>query len=262
MADDPRVYSDEEFALILRTAAELASRAEQPGHSSNGLTLTEIKSAAAQAGLDPALVERAARLLGTRATASPLERLVGGPLRHEHHAHFPTKLDEDCAARLLSAIRISTHYHSSNPGHSSSVGMTWKASGDGDVLSVIARPDADGTSVSVVLDRRGTFVLTGVISSLAVFASFLFATGVYSAAPSLAPWAAFAGIAGTMALARSFWASSTRKARERIGAIMDTIGQTLVRPENQPSGFRRVGDGTASPGRDANVVGDVERTGV
>ena len=53
MSDDQRVYSDEEFALILRTAAELASRAEQPGFSSNGLTLAEMKSAAAQAGLDP-----------------------------------------------------------------------------------------------------------------------------------------------------------------------------------------------------------------
>jgi len=50
MADDQRVYSDEEFALILRKAAELASRAESPATSSAGLTLTGMKSAAAQAG--------------------------------------------------------------------------------------------------------------------------------------------------------------------------------------------------------------------
>src|SRR5262245_39891252 len=162
MADDQRVYTDEEFARILRTAAELASRAERPRFSSNGLTLTEMKSAAAQAGLDPALVERAARLLVTRAAASPLERLMGGPLRHEHDARFSIKLDEHNAARLLSAVRINTDFHSSDPGHSSALGMTWKASGDGDVLSVTARPDAGGASVSVVIDRRGTFVLTGV----------------------------------------------------------------------------------------------------
>ena len=236
MAGDQRVYSDEEFALILRTAAKLASRAEQPGPSSNGLTLAEMKSAAAQAGLDPALVERAARLLGTRTTASPFERLIGGPLRHECDAHFPIRLDDERFARLLSAVRISTHFHSADPGHSSSLGMSWKASGDGDVLSVIARPDADGTSVSVVLDRRGTFVLTGVVSGIAAFASLVVATGVHSEAPSLAPWAVLAGIAGTMWLARSFWASSTRKARERIGVFMDTIAQTLARPENQGAG--------------------------
>jgi hypothetical protein len=263
MADDQRVYSDEEFALILRTAAELASRAEQPGFSSNGLTLTEMKSAAALAGLDPALVERAARLLGTRATASPLERLVGGPLRHEHDTHFPTKLDEGSAARLLSAVRISAHYHSSNPGESSSLGMIWKASGDGDVLSVIARPDAEGTSVSVVLDRRGTFVLTGALSSLAVFFAVLFSVfALGPESPALGFGGLIAGVGGVLAGARGYWASSTRKARERIGAFMDTIDQTLVRPENQAAGFRTVGDRTASPARDANVVGDAERTGV
>ena len=93
MSDDQRVYSDEEFALILRKATELA-RAEPRTPSSAGLTLTEMKAAAAQVGLDPALVERAARLLAARATASPLERLTGGPVRYDHEARFPIKLDE------------------------------------------------------------------------------------------------------------------------------------------------------------------------
>ena len=38
MSDEQRVYTDEEFALILRKAAELASRDEVPGSSSTGLT--------------------------------------------------------------------------------------------------------------------------------------------------------------------------------------------------------------------------------
>ena len=49
MADDQLIYIDEEFALILRQASELASRAEPPGTSSAGFTLTEMKAAAAQA---------------------------------------------------------------------------------------------------------------------------------------------------------------------------------------------------------------------
>jgi hypothetical protein len=258
MADDQRTYSDEEFALILRTAAELASRTEQPSFSSNGLTLTEMKSAAAQVGLDPALVERAARLLVTRATASPLERLIGGPLRHEHDARFSIKLDEDSAARLLSAVRINTRFHSSDPGHSSALGMSWKASGDGDVLSVIARPDTDGTSVTVVIDRRGTFVLIGVMSSLAVFFAVLFSVfALYPEAPALGYGGLIAGIGGVLAVARGYWASSTKKARERIGIFLDAIGQTLVQPES----LRRVGDETASPAPDATVVGDTELTG-
>jgi hypothetical protein len=233
MADDQRVYSDEEFALILRTAAELASRADQPGFSSNGLTLTEMKSAAAQAGLDPALVERAARLLVTRAPQSALERLIGGHLRHEHNARFSIRLDEDSAARLLSAVRINTHFHSSDPGHSSALGMSWSASGAGDIINVIARPDTDGTSVTVAIDRRGTFVLTGAIASLTMFFSVMFSVyALYPEAPALGYAGLVASIGGVLALARGYWASSTRKVRERIGTFLDVIRQTLDQPEN------------------------------
>jgi hypothetical protein len=81
MSDDQRIYSDEEFALILRQAAELGSRAKPPGATPAGLTLAEMKAIAAQVGFDPALVERAARTLVTSATGSVFERLIGGPLR-------------------------------------------------------------------------------------------------------------------------------------------------------------------------------------
>lgn len=123
MADDRRVYSDEEFALILRKAAELASRVESPAASSAGLTLTEMKSAAAQAGLDPALIERAARMIATTAAASPIERLTGGPVRHNREARFPVTLDEKSAALLLSAVRITGGLAGrQDVGHSSSLG--------------------------------------------------------------------------------------------------------------------------------------------
>jgi hypothetical protein len=159
---------------------------------------------------------------------------------------------------LLSAVRISaTHFHSSNEGHSGSLGMTWSASGDGDVLSVGARPDDNGTSVSIVIDRRGTLVLTGVISSLAMLLASIAGIGLHDASPLLAPWVTAAGVGGTLAAARGLWASSTRKARERIGVFMDAIGGTLVQSEN----LRRVGDDTASPAPDVTVAGDTKLTG-
>jgi hypothetical protein len=73
MAGNQRVYSDEEFALILRKTAELASRAESPGSASTGLTLAEMKAAAGQVGFDPALVEQAARS-PSRAATGPRQR--------------------------------------------------------------------------------------------------------------------------------------------------------------------------------------------
>jgi hypothetical protein len=258
MSDDQRVYSDEEFAVILRKAAELASRPEAPAASSAGLTLTEIKSAAAQAGLDPALVERAARLLADRVSASPLERLIGGPLRNEHKLRFPIKLDENSAARLLSAVRISAgEFGGANSGHSSSMGMTLQNRGEMEALSVTARPEEEGTSVSVVLDRRATFIAVACVSGMAMFLAVLFAAfALYPEAPALGYGGLIAGIGGTFAIARGYWASSTRKVRERISVVIDAIGQTLIQPEeNQASGFGRVSDGAAPPEPDARVVG-------
>jgi hypothetical protein len=262
MSDDRRVYSDEEFALILHKAAELASRAEMPAGSSAGLTLTEMKAVAAQVGLDPALVERAARLLAASATASPLERLLGGPLRHDHEGRFPIKLDENSAARLLSAVRINAGQSGSrDAGHSSSMGMTWHDGGEVEALSVTARPEEDGTSVSVVLDRRGTLGTAAIFSAMGMFLAGFTGVVLSDVAPLLGVGATIAGMGGTLAVARGYWASSTRKVRERISVVMDTIGQTLTQPETQASGFRTVGDGAAAPEPDASVVGDTELTG-
>ncbi len=254
MSDDQRVYSDEEFALILRKAAELATITELPALSSVGLTLTEIKAAAAQVGFDPALVERAAQLLPASATASPIERLIGGPLRHDYEARFPIKLDDNSAARLLSAVRIGAGQPGSRDvGHSSSMGMTWHDGDEMEALSVTARPKEDGTSVSVALDRRGTLITTATISVIATFFAGVAGVGLYEVAPWLGFGASIAGTGGALAIARGYWASSTKKIRERISVVMDTIGQTIAQPETQASGFGTVGDGAAAPEPDATV---------
>jgi len=256
MSDDQRIYSDEEFALILRKAAEMASRAESAGPSSTGLTLTEMKAAAAQVGLDPALVERAARLLAVDATASPLERLIGGPLRHEHDARFSIKLDEGTAARLLSAVRINASQSDSHDaGHSSSMGMTWRDGGELEALGVTARPDDDGTSVSVVVDRRGTLAVVAMFSGFAMFFAVLFSVyALYPEAPALGYGGFIAGIGGILAGARGYWASSTRRVRERMSAALDTVSQVLAQPESQPSRIGTVADDAATSEPDASTL--------
>ena len=261
MADDQRVYSEEEFALILRKAAELASRAESPAASAAGLTLTEMKAAAAQVGFDPALVERAARLLATRSTASPLERLAGGPLRHDHKIRLPGNLDEESAARLLSAVRITAGLAGrQDVGHSSSMGMTWHDGGETESLSITARPEEDGTAVSVALDRRGTLAVVAMSSGLAMFFALLFSgSALYPEAPALGIGAGIVGIGGAIAAARAYWASSTRKVRERISAVMDAVGETLGQSDAQVSARGKIGDGAAASEPDASVVGDAER---
>lgn len=232
MADDRRRYSDEEFAVILRKAAELGSGPAAAGDSSAGLTLAEMKAAAAQAGLDPALVERAARMLASARATSPLERLTGGPLRHGHDASFPVRLDEQGAARLLSALRIHAGVAGSRDvGHSSALGMTWHDGGELESLGVTARPEGDGTLVSVALDRRGTLAVVATFSGMAMLAVGLFSgAALYPEAPALGVGGLVAGIGGVLAAARGYWSASTRRVRERIGVVMDAVGRTLGEP--------------------------------
>ena len=262
MSDDQRVYSDEEFALILRKVTELASRSDGPASSSAGLTLAEMKAAAAQVGLDPALVDRAARMLTATATETPLERLIGGPMRHNLEARFPIRIDEKRAALLLSAVRIGAGLAGSQDvGHSSSMGMTWHDGGELESLRVTARPEENGTTVSVILDRGGTLTVVGVFSGMAMFLAALFAAfALYPETPALGFGGFIAGLGGVLAVARGYWASSTRNVRERIGVLMDAIDQTLGQSETQASGFKKVGDGAVAPERDASAVADVKLT--
>lgn len=236
MSDGQRVYSDEEFAIVLRKAAELAGRAESPGPSSTGLTLTEMKAAAAQAGFDPLLVERAARMLGATAAASPFERLLGGPVQHTHEVRLPGQLDEETAARLLSGVRISGALAGhQDVGHSSPLGMTWHDGGATEALSVTARAEEGGTNVSVVLDRRGTLGMVALVSGITLLMTSLFAGfGLYPQAPALGIAGFIVGTGGVLTIARRFWVSSTRKARDRIAVVMDAVDQTLMRPEKKP----------------------------
>ena len=233
MSNDEREYSDEEFAIILRKAADLASTAESR-EEAQGLTLKEMKAAAAQAGFDPVHIERAARLLAAGADTSPLERVVGGPIRHSETLHLPVRLDTETAARLLSAVRVRAGLAGSHDtGHSGPMGMAWHDGGDIESLSVTARPEEDGTTVSVTLDRRATLGLVSLASGTALFLATLFsAAALYPEAAVLGYAGGIAGVGGILAGARAYWAASTRKARERIRVAVEAVSQTLTRPED------------------------------
>lgn len=186
-----------------------------------------MKAAASEVGINPALVERAARLLPASSSASLFERLIGGPLRHSSEIHFPVRLDEARAAQLLAAVQMSAGQPGA--GHSSSLGMVWHAREEWEALSVTAQPEEGGTSIAVRLDRRDTMAsiqVTTVIGFVgATTAGLVLGNQV---APELGAAAAVAGMGGILALARTYWVSSTTRVRERISGMMDAIGQVIA----------------------------------
>ena len=227
------MYSDAEFALVLQKAAELANTRTPRSTSPAGMTLAEMKSIASEAGIDAALVERAAQIVAASATTSFYERVVGGPVRHGGVMQLPVKLDEAHAARLLAAVQILAD--DTGTGHASATGMVWHARNDMETLRVTAQPAEDGTTVAVRVDRTGVLAfvhIAGLISSVAAVAGGIVVAD--QVAPIVGVAAGVTGIGSVLAVARAYWASSTRQVRSRIEDLMEAIERSVERPAQLP----------------------------
>ena len=160
--EDKKSYSDQEFAVILSKASELARSSDAVDHSPAGHSLEEMKAVAVEVGLDPALIERAARLMPVGLTESRLERVLGGPVKHRLDAHFATRLTEERTAHLLSAVRAAVEQQ--GEGEASSSGMSWNSVGEGSQMFVTAHTEGVGTRVRVMVDRKGALVIAATAS--------------------------------------------------------------------------------------------------
>ncbi len=101
--DEPRRYSDEETALILRRAAEL-QEPDGNSRSAAGFTLAEIQQIAAEAGIDPACVTEAAALISVQ-EPDRWARIVGAPTRFRYERTVSGELPDPAWAALVQEIR-------------------------------------------------------------------------------------------------------------------------------------------------------------
>jgi hypothetical protein len=232
ISDDETVYGDEELALILHKAAELARLSKAERDSSSGLSLEEIKTVGAEVGLDPSLIERAARLI-PQGPESRLERLIGGPLQHRRDVRVRTTLTAEKAAHLLATVRGIVEVQ--GEGQSDASGMSWHSKGGAVHTSVTANAETGGIRVRVRVDRRGMSFLTAFSS---VVATVPFASPLIDAGPSII---SIALAVLPVAVGRVFWVYSTRRARDRVEALVDTVGRSLAetsRPAPPPEANR------------------------
>lgn len=194
-----------------------------------------MKAIAAEAGLDPVLVERAARLMPPGTSESRLERVLGGPLKHRLDAHFATTLTEERASHLLSAVRSAVEKQ--GEGEANSAGMSWHSVGEGSQMFATAHTEGDGTRVRVTVDRREGLVVIGtstLIGALAVGIATVVGLEVVEFASVPVGWALLgSGVAGSLALGRAVWVSTTGRVRENMAALMDTISRSLAETDSE-----------------------------
>jgi hypothetical protein len=121
----PRVYGDEEIGRILKRATELQHR-EPTAPSSAGVTLAELEEIAAEAGIDPAYLRRAAMEVDSGvADPSFWARVVGDDVMIVRDVTLPGELDSDGFERIVATIQAASREH----GQPSLLGrtLTWRA---------------------------------------------------------------------------------------------------------------------------------------
>ena len=102
----PRRYSENEVGLILRRATEM-QRAEPTAADPAGLSLAELEDIATEAGIDPALLRRAASELGVQQPATLGSRLAGAPvavaIERVIEGEMPVERLEDLVPTIVAA---------------------------------------------------------------------------------------------------------------------------------------------------------------
>lgn len=229
ISGEAKKYTDQEFAVILRKASELSRSSDVAVHRQDGVSLAEMKAIAEELGMDPILIERAAHLMPAGSTESGLERVLGGPVKHRLNAYFSTKLTEERAAHLLSVVRAAAEQQ--GVGEANASGMSWHSAGEENQILVTAHTEGEGTRVRVVVDRRGGLAIIGTFSLLATISVgivTLVGLEALDVGSYVVGWTIMGGgLAGSVAAGRAVWASTSRKIREKVNALMVTVSRTL-----------------------------------
>jgi len=108
MPDAPgstRKFNDEEVALIIKRAAELQQTEQVEQNSSSALSLQEVEEIAKEAGIEPALIRRAASTLDTHTLVNRPSPWIGAPTRIVFERVVDGEISSDAYETLVNEIR-------------------------------------------------------------------------------------------------------------------------------------------------------------
>jgi hypothetical protein len=248
-----RRFDDEQVSLILRRAAELQEEQGAGDRASSGLTLADLEEVAREAGLDPALVRRAAAEVGDAGGArtpafggSPFlgaptvlraERIVDGELPT---AEFEAVLDEIRRefndVGIVSALGRTLAWRSSSGAHAST--------GRQISVTVVARGGTTGIRVEESTGGLAGGLFGGLMGGLGGGGTGIAAgvgMGAFHSLPlAAAIWTTLLG--GSYVLARTIFASVSRRRAGALTGLADRLAGLVEEAVAEPPGLRRLGD--------------------
>lgn len=221
-----RRFDDREVALILQGAAD-AERRASAAHVAGGLTLPELERIAVEAGLDPAMVRRAAAELDAPRAHGADDRWRGGPRALTIAREIDGEVAVDAAGAadaLLAAVRRGPGV---GMGTASTLGrtFTWRGQLDGAQTDVGVVPAQGRTTVEVrvALDgvAQGTFarwfMAAGSVGAILTFTALAGLLGLAALVP------AGAVVAVGYVVARRRYAQEVARYAARAQALADAV---------------------------------------
>ena len=124
--DLPRLYDEDEVGKLLKRATELQREDPASTAATGGLSLSELEEIAAEAGIDPRFLRRAAGEMASGRTAPEgWARITGERLTLVREAVVTGELDQEGFERMVETIQVHVHEH----GQPSLLGrtLTWQA---------------------------------------------------------------------------------------------------------------------------------------
>ncbi|NIM50388.1 MAG: hypothetical protein GTO22_14250 [Gemmatimonadales bacterium] len=241
--NDDRRFSDEEFALILRKAAELQEGGSKPPALRTGMSLEEIQSIAAEAGIDPDRVAQAASLLVRSDRPRMAVRLFGGPSSYHLEHTAKGEISQEDLGRMLDVIRKATKHQ----GQGTRVldALEWKTQAETSQINVNVTPRDGETTIQIIADRSGTGALMTMVFTMP-WVILAVIVGTQLDANSLAEVAGIlAGAAGGAFVSfRTFWKTTTRRFRRKLAGLMEDLTDAV---DDAVESAKKVPDGAKEP---------------
>jgi hypothetical protein len=226
LSDASKRYTEREFSLILSKAAELAGSSNAVGRIEDGLTLTEITSIAAEAGLDADSIARAARLISDEGQPSVLHQVMGGALRVRRGFDLPGELTNERAQRILNSARRAMQ--TPGVGDANSSGVSWITRGASHVF-VSAQGAAAETRIQVTVDNRASLIGLILLGGVGVVATLYTAIAAGDSG-FVNPYLVLAGgVATSAALVWSAVRRITGRTRATLERLVEAIGESSDR---------------------------------
>jgi hypothetical protein len=243
---DPARFSSEEFALVLRKAAELQDRRRSaPGHVvSDGITLAEMQQIAREVGLDPALIAEAASLVRRPRADQP------GFFRLRSEFFAERTLEGAVAPGQLGEVVHLIRDEIGKPGQVQQVldGVEWSYNEANGSIHVTVRPREGRTRVEVMADRENEeAVIVGIPTFAGLLISILAPMSMGVDPQSIALGVGIAG--GAHALARAAWMAVSRGWQRRISEVAERVAEGIaaIRATAQQADAPESGSEEASP---------------